>query len=76
MLDAFGLSETDLRKHTMELKQGMQEYQPSTGPAGGRPPVAEPRQIAYAHLFLVSDEASFFTGASLIADGGRIVIPA
>lgn len=29
-----------------------------------------PREVAYAILFLVSDEASFITGASLLVDGG------
>jgi dihydroanticapsin dehydrogenase len=32
--------------------------------------LAEPREIAYAILFLASDEASFITGAHLMVDGG------
>ena len=32
--------------------------------------VAEPEEIAHAILFLVSDEASFVTGANLVVDGG------
>ncbi len=32
--------------------------------------LADPREIAYAILFLASDEASFITGAHLMADGG------
>jgi dihydroanticapsin dehydrogenase len=32
--------------------------------------IAEPREIAYAILFLASDEASFVTAASLMVDGG------
>ena len=33
---------------------------------------AEPIEIAYAALFLASDEASFITGASLPVDGGYL----
>jgi dihydroanticapsin dehydrogenase len=32
--------------------------------------IAEPREIAYAILFLASDEASFITGTTLMVDGG------
>jgi NAD(P)-dependent dehydrogenase (short-subunit alcohol dehydrogenase family) len=32
--------------------------------------IGKPREIAYAALFLASDEASFITGCSLIVDGG------
>lgn len=34
---------------------------------------AQARQIAEAHLYLVSDESSFITGQALIADGGKSV---
>ena len=34
----------------------------------GRP--GKPEEIAATALFLASDEASFFTGADLVADGG------
>jgi len=33
--------------------------------------MAQPRAIAYAILFLASDEASFVTGTTLPVDGGR-----
>lgn len=32
--------------------------------------IGEPREVAYAILFLASDEASFITGAHLMVDGG------
>src|SRR5262249_3391990 len=32
--------------------------------------IGQPREIAYAALFLASDESSFMTGAAMIVDGG------
>jgi NAD(P)-dependent dehydrogenase (short-subunit alcohol dehydrogenase family) len=32
--------------------------------------IAQPREIAYAALFLASDESAFMTGAELVIDGG------
>lgn len=64
---------TDLSAHTAELKGSSEVV------VHGRPQItrrAEPREVAYVHLFLVSDEASFVNGHSLIADAGRIVVPA
>jgi NAD(P)-dependent dehydrogenase (short-subunit alcohol dehydrogenase family) len=34
--------------------------------------VGSPREVAYAILFLASDEASFITGTPLMVDGGYI----
>jgi NAD(P)-dependent dehydrogenase (short-subunit alcohol dehydrogenase family) len=33
-----------------------------------------PREVAYAILFLASDEASFITAACLLVDGGRTAL--
>ena len=35
---------------------------------------AAPREMAYPILWLASDEASYITGAALMADGGRLVV--
>ena len=35
--------------------------------------VGQPEEVAYAALFLASDEASFITGAQLVVDGGATV---
>lgn len=37
---------------------------------------AQPRQVAYVHLFLASDEASFVSGQAIVVDGGRTATPA
>jgi NAD(P)-dependent dehydrogenase (short-subunit alcohol dehydrogenase family) len=34
--------------------------------------IAQPEEIAEAILFLASDKASYITGASLAADGGKL----
>jgi NAD(P)-dependent dehydrogenase (short-subunit alcohol dehydrogenase family) len=34
---------------------------------------ADPREVAYAHLFLASDESSFVNGQAFIVDGGKSV---
>ena len=32
--------------------------------------IGQPKEIAYAALFLASNESSFITGTSLVVDGG------
>jgi dihydroanticapsin dehydrogenase len=46
------------------------EKDPSWGGAHMIQRIAEPREIAYAILFLASDEASFITAENLMVDGG------
>jgi NAD(P)-dependent dehydrogenase (short-subunit alcohol dehydrogenase family) len=46
------------------------EQDPSWGGAHMLKRIADPREIAYAILFLASDEASFITAENLMVDGG------
>ena len=63
-----GYSKTNLTKMLWEDKK-VEEYIISLHPMGR---LAEPEEIAYAALFLASDEASFITGACLPVDGGYL----
>lgn len=49
------------------------EYAARYGPLHLLNRVGEPHEVAYAILFLASDEASFITGTSLVVDGGYVV---
>ena len=71
-----GSMATQLAVHTMEDRGGAEFTRSSRMGNLADRPVAEPRQVAYAHLFLVSDESSFVNGHDLVADGGWGVIPA
>ena len=64
-----GAMVTAIGQHTAEAK-GV-AYTPPTKTAFGG--AADPMQVAYAHLFLVSDEGSYVNGIALIADGGQIL---
>jgi NAD(P)-dependent dehydrogenase (short-subunit alcohol dehydrogenase family) len=64
---------TEISKHAAEAK-GIDPV--ATQAARTKPhaaTIADPAQVASVHLFLVSDEASYVNGHSLIADGGQIL---
>lgn len=46
------------------------DQDPAWGGASILKRIAEPREIAYAILFLASDEASYITGENMMVDGG------
>jgi len=70
-----GKMTTDLRAHTAELK-GVEDIDGAAAPVeDGGWRTAAPVEVANAHLFLVSDEASYISGQSLVADGGWTVVP-
>jgi 3(or 17)beta-hydroxysteroid dehydrogenase len=45
------------------------------GLSGPSPDAGDPMQVAYAVLYLASDEAKLVTGAELLVDNGRTVTP-
>ena len=55
---------------TEELTEKMKEELISRIPIGR---IGNPEDIAYATVFLASDEASYITGQTIIVDGGRII---
>ena len=63
-----GYTKTNMTKMLWNDKKA-EEYVASLHPMKR---FAEPIEIAYAALFLASDEASFITGASLPVDGGYL----
>lgn len=64
-----GAVATELAAHTAELNDGNVAW-----PDRSTVAVAGPHDIAYAHLFLVSDEAAFVMGQVLKVDGGRSIL--
>jgi NAD(P)-dependent dehydrogenase (short-subunit alcohol dehydrogenase family) len=71
---SIGSMRTEIRAHAAEA-QGIKVEELSTGTARGTGflGVAEPRDIAFTHLHLVSAESSFTTGQVIVADGGKSV---
>ena len=56
--------------HMERVGMKLEEFIAEEGPKHLLNRVGEPREVAYAILFLASDEASFITGAHLMVDGG------
>ena len=70
-----GQAESDsLGSHLRRLRQRagltQEQFVAVEGPKHLLNRVGEPREVAYAILFLASDEASFITGTHLMVDGG------
>jgi NAD(P)-dependent dehydrogenase (short-subunit alcohol dehydrogenase family) len=71
-----GLIETDLSRKNLEdsARQRGISVEQATRQAQGNYPLGrfgQPSDIAYAALYLVSDEAAWVTGSVLVVDGGR-----
>ncbi len=56
--------------HMERVGQTLEEFTAHEGSKNLLGRIGEPREVAWAILFLVSDEASFITGAHLLVDGG------
>ncbi len=62
-----------LRRHINEAQDpaGYEQELASLNAVMGR--LADPKEIAYAALFLASEESSFVTGHALVVDGGQTI---
>jgi NAD(P)-dependent dehydrogenase (short-subunit alcohol dehydrogenase family) len=62
------------RNHMERVGQSFEEWnaEQSSRQLLGR--VGDPREVAYAVVFLASDEASFVTGTHLMVDGGYVAV--
>ena len=58
------------RNHMERVGITLEEFVAAEGAKNLIERVGDPREVAYAILFLASDEASFITGAHLMVDGG------
>jgi dihydroanticapsin dehydrogenase len=56
--------------HMEKIGVGLEQFKAEEGARTLMKRLGNPREIAYAILFLASDEASYVTGASLMVDGG------
>jgi len=71
-----GVTYTEHMQERLEREVGLNREQADAHPDWGGlhmlQRVADPREIAYPIVFLVSDEASFITAESLMVDGGYV----
>lgn len=56
--------------HMERVGMTLEEFLAAEGPRNFLGRVGQPREVAYAVLFLASEEASFVTGSYLMVDGG------
>lgn len=57
-------------RHMEKVGMSLEQFNREEGAKTFLGRVGQPREVAHAILFLVSDEAAFITGASLVVDGG------
>jgi len=57
-------------EHMQRVGMNLDQFLTEQGPAYLLGRVGQPREVAYAILFLACDEASFITGTHLMVDGG------
>ncbi len=57
-------------RHMEKVGMSLEQFNKEEGAKTFLGRVGQPREVAYAILFLASDEASYLTGASLMVDGG------
>jgi NAD(P)-dependent dehydrogenase (short-subunit alcohol dehydrogenase family) len=58
------------QRHMDKVGVTLEQFNKDEGAKNFVARIGQPREVAYAILFLASDEASFITGASLMVDGG------
>ncbi|HEX7086386.1 MAG TPA: SDR family oxidoreductase [Vicinamibacterales bacterium] len=62
------------RDHMARVGMTLEEFVAAEAPKTLLNRIGQPREVAWAILFLASDEASFITGTHLMVDGGYTVV--